>query len=75
MNTAMKNQIIQELDSLPDQKGYTLLDFVHFLKQEQKGNSPNAETNEAINEVENDKGELKTYNSASELFEDLAIEI
>lgn len=74
MNQAMKNQIISELDSLPDQKAYSLLDYLHFLKQEQKGYQPNNETVEAIKEVEANKDRLHSYNSADELFDDLGIE-
>ncbi len=74
MNVAMKKQIISELDSLPDQQGCSLLDYLHFLKQEQKGYTPNSKTIEAINELENDKGDLKTYSSASEMFDDLGIQ-
>lgn len=74
MNTAMKNQIISELDNLPDQEGYSLLDYLHFLKQEVKKHYPNAETIEAIKELENDKGKLKTYKSANDLFDDLGIQ-
>lgn len=74
MNVAMKNQIISELDNLPDQEGHSLLDYLHFLKQEMRSHYPNAETIEAINELENDKGELKTYSSATDLFDDLEIE-
>ena len=74
MNHAMKNQIISELDGLPDQKAYSLLDYLHFLKQEQKEYYPNNETVEAIKEVEANKENLDTYNSADELFDDLGIE-
>lgn len=73
MNVAMKNQIISELDSLPDQQGYSLLDYLHFLKQEQKSDKPNAATIDAINELENDKGKLKTYSSAADMFDDLGM--
>lgn len=34
MNIPMKDQIISELDSLSDQKMYSLLNYLHFLKQE-----------------------------------------
>lgn len=74
MNHAMKNQIISELDGLPDQKGYSLLDYLHFLKQEQNEYYPNNETLEAIKEVESNKKNLNTYNSADDLFDDLGIE-
>lgn len=74
MNNAMKNQIISELDGLPDQKAYSLLDYLHFLKQEQNEYYPNNETVKAIEEVESNKENLKTYNSADDLFDDLGIE-
>jgi hypothetical protein len=74
MNHAMKNQIISELDGLPDQKAYSLLDYLHFLKQEQKEYFPNNITVEAIKEVETNKENLRTYDSAKELFDDLSIE-
>lgn len=41
MNSSIKDRIISELDNLPDQKGYSLLDFLHFLKQEQGDYSSN----------------------------------
>jgi len=74
MNLAIKKQIISELDSLPDKKGYSLLDYLHFLKQDQKKYYPNKETIEAIEEVEESKDNLRLYTSADELFEDLGIE-
>ena len=74
MNQAMKNQIISELDGLPDQKAYSLLDYLHFLKQEQNEYYPNKETVEAIKEVEANKDNLHSYSSAYELFDDLGIE-
>jgi hypothetical protein len=56
-----------------DQKGNSLLDFLHFLKQEQYDHHPNPETIEAINEIDNDNGSLKTYSSVGEMFSDLGI--
>ena len=73
MNASMKNQIISELDELPDNKGYSLLDYLHFLKQDE-GFSPNKETINAIEEVEKNRDKLKSYSSADELFDDLGIE-
>ena len=46
MNTAMKNQILSELEALPDQKISSLLDFLQFLKQDKQEYHPNAETDE-----------------------------
>ncbi len=74
MNQTMKNQIISELDGLPDHKAYSLLDYLHFLKQEQNENYPNNETVKAIKEVEANRENLHTYSSADDLFNDLGIE-
>ncbi len=74
MNHAMKNQIISELDGLPDQKAYSLLDYLHFLKQGQKEYYPNNETVEAIKEVEANKENLNAYNTVDDLFDDFGIE-
>ena len=73
MDLAIKKQIISELDNLPDKKAYSLLDYLHFLKQDQDKYYPNKETIEAIEEVAENKNNLQTYNSANELFEDLGI--
>lgn len=74
MNQTRKNKIISELGGLPDQKAYSLLDYLHFLKQEQKEYHPNKGTIEAIKEAEANKDHLASYNSADELFDDLGIE-
>jgi len=72
MNIAVKKQIISELDSLPDQKGYSLLDYLHFLKQDKNEYEPNQETIKAIQEK---KESLHSYSSTDELFNDLSIEV
>ena len=74
MNKAMKQQIISELDSLPDQKAYSLLDYLHFLKQEPLHHIPNQDTIDAIREVEDHQNQLPSYSSSDELFDDLGIE-
>lgn len=71
MNIAMKKQIISELDTLTDNKAASLLDFLHFLKQEKPEYYPNAETIEALNE---DRSNFSSYNSTEELFDDLGID-
>lgn len=48
MNLAIKKQIISELDNLPDKKGYSLLDYLRFLKQDKENYFPNEETVKAI---------------------------
>ena len=73
MDMAIKKQIISELDNLPDKKACSLLDYLHFLKQDQDKYHPNKETIEAINEVAENNNHLQTYSSADELFEDLGI--
>ena len=71
MNTIMKKQIISELDTLTDIKAASLLDYLHFLKQDVQEYYPNAETIEALNE---DKSNFSSYNSTEELFDDLGID-
>ena len=71
MNMAMKRQIISELDTLTDTKAASLLDYLHFLKQEKQEYYPNTETIEALNE---DKSNFKSYSSAEEIFDDLGID-
>lgn len=71
MNTVMKEQIISELDNLPDQKAHSLLDYLHFLKQDSQNYQPNDETIEAMEE---DKSHFSTYRSAGELFDSLKTE-
>ena len=72
MNTVMKEQIISEMESLPDQKAHSLLDYLHFLKQDSQNFQPNDETIEALKE---DKSRFPTYNSTVKLFESLKAEI
>ncbi len=73
MDLAIKKQIISELDNLPDKKAYSLLDYLHFLKQDQNKYHPNKKTIEALEEVAEKNNHLKSYSSADELFEDLRI--
>ena len=74
MNSAMKQKIISELDALPDRKGYSLLDYLHFLKNDNEDSLPNSQTIDAINEVDEDHDSLDTYLSSDDLFSDLGIE-
>lgn len=74
MNSAVKNQIMVELESLPEQKAYSLLDYLHFLKQEINEDKPNQATREAIEQLDRDRENLKGYASSSELFQDLGID-
>jgi len=69
----IKKQIISELDNLPDKKAYSLLDYLHFLMQNQDKYHPNKKTIAAIEEVAENNDHLQTYGSADELFEDLGI--
>ena len=73
MDLAIKKQIISELDNLPDKKGYSLLDYLRFLKEDKENYHPNKKTIEAIEEVAENKDSLHTYGSTDELFEDLGI--
>jgi hypothetical protein len=75
MNNAMKKQIISELDSLPDRKGYSLLDYLHFLKNEKENYIPNQQTVEAIKDLDENRDSLTPYNSSDDLFNDLGIEV
>ncbi len=72
MNTAMKNQIILELEALPDQKISSLLDFLQFLKQDKQEYYPNAETIEALQE---DRSTFSKYDTVEELFDELGIDL
>lgn len=74
MDLAIKNQIISELDNLPDKKGYSLLDYLRFLKQDKENYYPNKETITAIEEVADNNNTLQTYGSADSLFKDLGID-
>ena len=74
MDLAIKKQIISELDNLPDKKGYSLLDYLRFLKQDKENYYPNKDTIEAIEEVSENNNSLQTYNSTDELFKDLGID-
>lgn len=74
MNTAMKNQIMSELDSLPDKKGPSLLDYLHFLKQDSIEYTPNQETIDAIEEGNRERKKLKSFSSVDEMFKDMGIE-
>lgn len=74
MDLAIKKQIISELDNLPDKKGYSLLDYLRFLKQDKDNYYPNEETIKAIEEVTENNNSLQTYGSAGELFKDLGID-
>ncbi|MCK5735454.1 MAG: hypothetical protein KAH21_03205 [Spirochaetaceae bacterium] len=68
MNTVIKEQIISELEDLPDQKVPSLLDYLHFLKQESLSYRPNSETVKAMKE---DKSNFPSYGSAGEFMESL----
>ena len=74
MDLAIKKQIISELDNLPDKKGYSLLDYLRFLKEDKENYYPNKETISAIEEVAENNNSLQTYNSADSLFKDLGID-
>ncbi len=73
MNSTMKQLIIAELDTLSDRKGYSLLDYLHFLRNEAEDYLPNDTTLNSIKEVEDNKSTLKSYSSSDELFSDLDI--
>ncbi|MDA3850957.1 MAG: hypothetical protein PF447_06760 [Spirochaetaceae bacterium] len=74
MNIVMKNQIISELDSLPDQKGPSLLDYLHFLKKDSIDYTPNQETIDAINQADRDRKNMKSFSSVDDMFKDMGIE-
>ena len=74
MDLAIKKQIISELENLPDKKGYSLLAYLRFLKEDKDNYYPNKETIEAIEEVAENNNNLQTYDSADELFKDLGID-
>ena len=74
MDLALKKQIISELDNLPDKKGYSLLDYLRFLKEDQENYYPNKETISAIEEVLENSNSLQPYDSAESLFKDLGID-
>jgi len=71
MNAIIREQIISELESLPDQKVPSLLDYIHFLKQDSLSYQPNTETKMAMEE---DKSNFPTFNSAEDLLESLKTE-
>ncbi len=73
MNSAMKQLIITELDTLSDQKGYSLLDYLHFLRADSEEYLPNKTTLESIKEIEDKNDSLESYASSDELFTDLDI--
>lgn len=75
MNVAVKNEIISELENLPEQKVNSVLDYIHFLAHEASGHYPNQTTREAIEQLNRDKDSLKSYSSAEEMFQDMGIEI
>lgn len=68
MDLAIKKQIISELDNLPNKKGYSLLDYLRFLKQDKESYYPNGKTIKAIEEVAENSDSLQTYGTADELF-------
>lgn len=74
MSSAVKNQIMVELENLPEQKAYSLLDYLHFLKKEMKESQPNQTTIDAIEQANRDRAKLKGYSSAKEMFQDLGID-
>ena len=71
MNTYTREQIISELESLPDQKIPSLLDYIHFLKKDSLGYQPNTG---AQMTMEEDKSSFPTFNSAEDLLESLKTE-
>ena len=74
MNSAVKNQIMSELENLPDQKAYSLLDYLLFLKQEMTESQPNEVTMESIKQANRDRASMKGYSSSKEIFQDLGID-
>lgn len=69
MNNTIKNRILLELDNLPDQKAYSLLDYLHFLNKN-SDDIPNTESIAAITQADNDISSLKSYSSAEDIFND-----
>ncbi|MDA3958005.1 hypothetical protein [Oceanispirochaeta sp.] len=72
MNIDMKKQILSEIESLPETKVASLLDYLHFLKQEKQEYYPNAETIEALQE---DRSTFSKYDTVDELFDELGINL
>ena len=67
--------MVEKLNHMSSDRLAEINDFIDFIQQRDLDYIPNAETIEAIKELENDKGELKTYKSADDLFDDLGIEL
>ncbi len=74
MNKAMQNKIIEELDTLPDAKGHSLLDYLHFLKNEATTCQSTSHTTWVIHGRETNLDTLHIYDSSADLLNDLGIE-
>jgi predicted RNA methylase len=73
MTKTMREQIIAELDTLPDQKVPSLLDYLHFLRQESEY-IPNQKTINAIEQGERERKKIKSFSSVNEMFNDMGID-
>ncbi|OFW49078.1 MAG: hypothetical protein A2163_00655 [Actinobacteria bacterium RBG_13_35_12] len=67
MTTLIKNKIIKELKNFPEKKINSLLDYIFFLKFEDKIKIPNKLTEKALDDADN-KNNLNSYTSLDDFF-------
>ena len=68
MTTKVKDRILNELADFPENKIESLIDYMHFLKQDNKIKIPNKETEQTFKDTDTGKN-LNSYNSVDEFFE------
>ena len=68
MTTKVKDRILNELKDFPENKIESLIDYMHFLKQDSKIKIPNKETERTFKDTNAGKN-LNSYNSVDEFFE------
>ena len=68
MTTKVKDRILNELEDFPENKIESLIDYMHFLKQDNKIKIPNKETEQTFKDTDTGKN-LNSYNSVDEFFE------
>ena len=68
MITKIKKRIIPELENFPEDKTDSLLDYILFLKFEDKIKTPNKITEQTLKDTDKNKN-LNTYSSLDEFFQ------
>ncbi len=72
MTTKVKNKIITELKDFPENKIDTLLNYIHFLKLEDKIEIPNKTTEKTFKDTDSGKNIIKCK-SVDDMFNKLGV--